>query len=283
MSPTLTWDAPADRRFETGLDHGVLYSPENGEYTNGVAWNGLTAVNETPSGAEPTKIYADNIAYLVMMSLEEFGGTIEAFTFPDEFIKHDGGVQVGGVTVGQQARLPFGFSYRSRVGDGVVGDSLGYKLNLVFGAQVKPSERARSTVNDTPEAMAMSWEFTTTPVNVLGMKPTAILVVDSTKTPADKMAALEAILYGATETARLPLPDEVFSILGSEVTPVEPTFVDPNITIPVSTTVDYLVGGAKVTGTVVVPAGATRVVDAQAKPGYTIPSGATKSWTFTAA
>lgn len=283
MSPMLTWDAPDQRRFETGLDHGVLYTPSGGEYTNGVPWNGLTAVNETPSGAEPTSIYADNIKYLVMMSVEEFGGTIEAYTYPDEFIQFDGGVQVGGVTINQQNRGIFGFSYRSRLGDAVIGDSLGYKLNLVYGAQAKPSERGRSTVNDSPEAMSFSWEFTTTPVDVPDMKPTSLLVVDSTKTPTDKMKALEDILYGATESARMPSPAEVLEILSAEAVVTPPTFVDPNITIPTSNSVNYQIDGQTVTGVVTVPAGESKVVDAVAKPGYTLPVAATKTWTFTAA
>lgn len=285
MSPQITWDAPEDRRFETGTDHGVLYTPDDaGSYTDGVAWNGITAVTETPSGAEPTPVYADNIKYLNMISVEEFGGTIEAYTFPDEFLQFDGGIAVGGVTVHQQNRGQFGLSYRSRIGNAVVGDTLGYKLHFLYGLQVKPSERGYTTVNDSPEAMSLSWEFTTNPVNVDGMKPTALLTVDSTKTPADKLEALEAILYGSESTAaRLPLPNEVLTLLAAEAVPVAPTFDDPIVTIPASSMVDYTVDGVKVTGTYTVPSGSSKTVEAKAKPGYTIPTAATKTWSFTAA
>lgn len=210
----IIWDQEADRIYETGVDHGVLYIPTAGVYDNGVAWNGLTAVTESPSGAEATPIYADNIKYLNLLSVEEFGGTIEALTFPDEFYQFDGGALVkGGIIIGQQDRAKFGLSYRTLIGDAVVGNSLGYKLHLVYGAQAAPSERAHNTVNDTPEPLAFSWEFTTTPVTVTDMKPTAQLTIDSTKVVASELAALETILYGATGVdPALPTPDEVLAL-----------------------------------------------------------------------
>lgn len=210
----ITWDAEEDRTYETGVDHGVLYIPEAGEYTNGVAWNGLTSISETPSGAEPTPIYADNMKYLNLMSVEEFGGTIEAVTFPKDFYQFDGGAVVkGGIVIGQQGRAKFGLSYRTLVGDAVVGDRKGYKLHLVYGAQAAPSERSYNTVNDSPETATFSWEFTTTAVTVTGYKPTALLTIDSTKVVASELAALEALLYGSVESApSLPTPDEVLAL-----------------------------------------------------------------------
>lgn len=281
MSPQLTWDAAPDRKFETGVDHGVLYTPTAGVYNSGVAWNGLVNVTETPSGAESNKIYADNMVYLNLMSLEEFGGTIEAYTYPDEFIQFDGGVQIGGLTIGQQNRGTFGLSYRTRVGDAEVGDTLGYKLHLVYGCKASPSERAYGTVNESPEAITNSWEFTTDPVPVTGMKNTSLLTIDSTKTDPTALAALEAILYGATEAPRLPLPDEVVELLGSEVTPVEPDFTGGNITIPVVPGVVYKISGVTVSGTVAVPSGQSKIVDAVPAAGYTFPAAAPKQWTFT--
>ena len=210
---TIVWDAEEDRIFEAGVDHGVLYSLNAGEYTDGVAWNGLTSVAETPSGAEPSPIYADNIKYLNLMSVEEFGGTIEAVYFPEEFYQFDGGAVVkGGIVVGQQGRAKFGLSYRTKLGNAVT-DALGYKLHLVYGAQAAPSERTYNTINDSPETATFSWEFTTTAVPVTGMKPTALLTIDSTKVVPAELAALEAVLYGdATDPATLPLPDDVLEL-----------------------------------------------------------------------
>lgn len=220
----ITWDAEADRIYETGVDHGVLYIPTAGVYDNGVAWNGLTSVTESPSGAEASPIYADNIKYLNLMSVEEFGGTIEAITFPIEFYQFDGGVVTnGGIVVGQQSRGKFGFSYRTRIGDAIVGDQKGYKLHLVYGAQATPSERAYNTINDSPETATFSWEFTTTAVPVTGMKPTALLTIDSTKVVASELQALEALLYGTTGVdPKLPTPDEVMALFPTSGTPVEP-------------------------------------------------------------
>ena len=221
MAPALTWDAVGDRLYETGVDHGVLYIPTNGAYTTGYAWNGLTAVTEAPSGAEASAIYADNIKYLSLTSAEEFGGTIEAYTYPEEFGQCDGTAEpVAGVIVGQQARKSFGFSYRTLLGNDTEGQDYGFKLHLVYGAQAAPSEKAYATVNDSPEATAFSWEFTTTPVSVTGLKPTSILTIDSTKVDATELADFLEILYGnETKSARLPLPDEVITLLTPTPTP----------------------------------------------------------------
>lgn len=224
--PKLVWDADSQRLYETGVDHGVLYvKGTNGTYPEGVAWNGLTAVTENPSGAENTPLYADNIKYLNLRSAEEFGATIEAYTYPDEFAMCDGSGELAkGVMVGQQARKMFGLSYRTKIGNDTDGEDHGYKLHLIYGCSAAPSERGYQTVNDSPSAITFSWTVSTTPVNVSGFKPTASLTIDSTKVDADKLAALEAILYGSDttvfaegdstsgNTARLPLPDEVANI-----------------------------------------------------------------------
>jgi hypothetical protein len=219
----LVWDKEDERTYEVGVDHGVLYIPDAGEYGSGVVWNGLTSVSETPSGAEPSPIYADNMKYLNLMSVEEFGGTIEAITFPIEFYQFDGGAIVkGGIVVGQQGRAKFGLCYRTLIGDAVIGDQKGYKLHLVYGAQAAPSERVYNTINDSPETATFSWEFTTTAVQVEDMKPTALLTIDSTKVVPSELSALETKLYGkGTETeASLPLPDDVLALFptsGDEV------------------------------------------------------------------
>lgn len=215
----LTWDEVGKKQYETGVDKGVLYNiDEQGKYSKGVAWNGLTGVTESPSGAEATALYADNIKYLSLYSAEEFGGTIEAYMYPPEFEPCDGSAEVAtGVTIGQQNRSIFGLCYRTIVGNDVKANDYGYKLHLVYGCQVSPSEKAYSTVNDSPEAITFSWEFTTTPVPVTGFKPTATVTIDSTLAGATKMAAIEAILYGNQSTeARLPLPDEVAEIMADE-------------------------------------------------------------------
>lgn len=210
----LTWDAIGERFYETGVDHGVLYPQSAGTYPLGVPWNGLTAVTESPSGAEATPQYADNIKYLNLVSAEEFGGTIEAFTYPDEFLECDGTASPSeGLAVGQQPRKPFGLSYRTLVGNDTEATDYGYKLHLIYGAMATPSEKAYATVNDTPEAITFSWELTTTSVPVEGYKPTATLTIDSTKVDATALESLEAILYGdESEEARLPLPDEVITL-----------------------------------------------------------------------
>lgn len=216
----ITWDATGERLYETGVDHGVLYPIDSsGVYTNGVAWNGLTGVTESPSGAEATALYADNIKYLSLYSAEEFGATIEAYTYPDEFAECDGSAELAdGVTIGQQNRKIFGLSYRTVIGNDVDANNHGYKLHLIYGAMASPSEKAYATINDSPEAITFSWEITTTPVNVTGFKPTATIIIDSTKANATDLKTLEDILYGAGEeevTPRLPLPDEVKTIMST--------------------------------------------------------------------
>jgi hypothetical protein len=215
----IVWDKIGERLYETGVDRGVLYPQDNeGTYPLGVPWNGLSSVSESPSGAEPTPIYADNMKYLNLMSVEEFGATIEAYTYPDEFEACDGSAELApGVTIGQQERKLFGLSYRTKIGNDLEGDNLGYKLHLVYGALASPSDRTYETINDTPDAITFSWEVTTTPVPVEGYRPTASLEIDSTKVDAAKVKEIEDILYGTEEKeARLPLPDEILTILAEE-------------------------------------------------------------------
>ena len=212
----LVWDATGERKYETGVRNGVLYvMGEGGTYPKGVAWNGLTAVTESPSGAEATALYADDTKYLNLISAEEFGATIEAYMYPDEFAECDGSATLAaGVTIGQQPRKTFGMSYRTVYGNDVDNESYGYKLHLIYGAVAAPSEKAYATINDSPEAITFSWEVKTTPVNVTGHKPTASLTIDSTKVDPTKLKKIEDILYGAAEgEARLPLPDEIIQIL----------------------------------------------------------------------
>ena len=216
--PKLTWDNTGERIFETGVKQGVLYPIQSdGKYTKGVAWNGLTAVTENPSGAEATALYADDIKYLNLLSNEEFGATIEAYTYPDEFAECDGSAELAtGVMIGQQKRKTFGLCYRTTIGNDVEGNDYGYKLHLVYGCLAAPSEKGYSTINDNPDAITFSWEVSTTPVNVEGFKPTSQITIDSTKADPAKLAALEAILYGSAETeAKLPLPDEVATTMSA--------------------------------------------------------------------
>lgn len=212
----LVWDNTGERLYETGVKQGVLYVQEEGVYPKGVVWNGLTAVTESPSGAESTPLYADDIKYLNLISAEEFGATIEAYMYPDEFAVCDGSASLAeGVFIGQQARKTFGLSYRTTIGNDTDGSDHGYKLHLIYGALAAPSEKAYATVNDSPEAITFSWEVSTTPVNVTGHKPTASITIDSTKCDKAKLAELEAILYGSeSEEARLPLPDEIATLMG---------------------------------------------------------------------
>lgn len=228
----LIWDATGEREYQTGVNHGVLYPQSNGAYPTGVVWNGLTGVTESPDGAEATDLWADNIKYASMRSAETFGGTIEAYMYPDEFMACNGEAELtSGVTIGQQSRTAFGLCYRTEVGDDTTpaGDTH-YKLHLVYGCTASPSERAYETINDSPDAITFSWEFDTTPVNVTNHKPTSLIVIDSKKAGAKAMAAIEAILYGTdavaadvdnnieaqeATVARLPLPDEVLSIISS--------------------------------------------------------------------
>ena len=216
--PKLTWDNTGERIFETGIKQGVLYPIQSdGKYTKGVAWNGLTAVTESPSGAEATALYADDIKYLNLLSNEEFGATIEAYTYPDEFAECDGSAELAtGVMIGQQKRKTFGLCYRTTIGNDVEGNDYGYKLHLVYGCLAAPSEKGYSTINDNPDAITFSWEVSTTPVNVAGFKPTSQITIDSTKADPTKLAALEAVLYGGEATeAKLPLPDEVATLMSA--------------------------------------------------------------------
>jgi hypothetical protein len=288
----LTWDGTGERLYETGVDRGVLYIPTNGVYDTGYAWNGLTAVTESPSGAEATALYADNIKYLNLVSAEEFGATIEAYTYPDAFALVDGTARPSaGVSIGQQVRKTFGFSFRTRLGNDVDGADHGYKLHLVYGALAAPSEKSYASINDSPEAITFSWEVTTTPVPVTGLKPTAIITIDSTKVNAANLATLEDALYGTAGTnARLPLPDEVIAIFAggqTAVTPTAPSFVAAGgtITIPTVTGVTYRRAdtNAIVTGTVVIPtAGQSLVIRATPATGaYKFAPNVDDDWSFT--
>lgn len=221
----LKWDQTSERLYETGVDRGVLFLPDaTGAYNTGVAWNGLVSVTESPSGAEANKQYADNRVYLNLFSAEEFSGTIEAFTFPDEFMLCDGTASPKvGVYVGQQNRRSFGFAYRTKIGNDVAGNDHGYKLHLVYGAMASPSEKAYTTVNDSPEPITFSWGFTTTPVDVDGLEPTALITIDSTKVAKADLEALEALLYGSADSEpELPLPDDVFALFTDPVAPDGP-------------------------------------------------------------
>lgn len=217
----LVWDNTGDRYYETGVKMGVLYPQVSGAYPTGVVWNGLTSVTESPSGAEANAQYADDIKYLNLYSAEEFGATINAYTYPDEFALCDGSAEIAtGAYIGQQNRQAFGLCYRTTYGNDTEGNEYGYKIHIIYGAKASPSEKAYNTINDSPEPIEFSWEVTTTPVNVTGFKPTANMVIDSTKVDSTKLASLEDILYGKDGTgtgteARLPLPDEIISLLGT--------------------------------------------------------------------
>lgn len=214
----IVWDQTGSHYYETGVKKGVLYlQTAEGKYENGVAWNGLTAVTESPSGAEATPLYADDIKYLNLMSVEEFGATVEAYTYPDEFAACDGSAElVAGISIGQQPRSVFGMSYVTTIGNDTVGNKHGYKIHIIYGAMAAPTEKAYATINDSPEAITFSWELTTTPVSVNGHEPTASVTIDSTKVDKSKLEALEAVLYGSeSEAARLPLPDEIVTLVGA--------------------------------------------------------------------
>lgn len=224
----IKWDQAGQHYYETGVEKGVLYVFKNGSYQDGVAWNGLTAVTESPSGAENTALYADNIKYLNLLSVEEFGATIEAYTYPDEFADCDGSASIAtGVMIGQQKRYSFGFTYVTKLGNDTDGNDYGYKLHIIYGAMAAPTEKAYATINDSPEAITFSWEITTTPVDVPGFKPTACITIDSTKANATDLAKLEDILYGKDATTdpvaaavapRLPLPDEIMTEIFTSTT-----------------------------------------------------------------
>src|SRR4051794_23675875 len=288
----LQWDQVGDRLYETGVDHGVLYQLDpSGVYADGVPWNGLTTVTESPSGAESNKQFADNIVYVNLISAEEFGGTIEAFTYPDEFAQNDGSFEPApGVAVGQQGRRPFGLVYRTLQGNDTEGQDHGYKLHLLYGCQAAPSEKAYATVNDSPEAIAFSWEFSTTPVSVTGMKPTSILTVDSTTSDATALDALLDILFGtASDDARLPGPDEVIALFsGGEVdvdlamAANQPTFNESSgvITLPTVPGVQWKVGNVnKAPGAQpALTSGQQATVRATAMSGYNLVGD--DRWTF---
>lgn len=287
----LTWDQVGERRYETGVDRGVLYVPDaGGEYAQGYTWNGLTTVTESPSGAEASPQYADNIKYLNLLSAEEFGATIEAFTFPDQFSQFDGvATPQPGVMVAQQSRGYFGLSYRTKVGNDVAGSDLGYKIHLIYGAQAAPSEKAYATINDSPEALAFSWEITTTPVEVPGYKPSALIVVDSSKTTAAKLSALQDLLWGTAGTdPRLPLPSEILSLFAGSVTVVKMTGANaPShnsttwvTTLPAVTGIQWKVNGVnKAPGALpALAAGETQYITASPLSGYTITGD--NDWTY---
>lgn len=214
----IIWDKSGERYYETGVKKGVLYVMDKGVYGNGVAWNGLTAVTESPSGAEASPMYADDIKYLNLYSAEEFAATVEAYTYPDEFAECDGSAEIApGVTIGQQKRKTFGMCYTTVLGNDTDGNDHGYKIHIIYGANAAPSEKAYATINDSPEAITFSWELSTTPVEVAGHKPTASLTIDSTKTTPEKMKAIEDILYGTEpQEPRLPLPSEIATLLTAE-------------------------------------------------------------------
>jgi hypothetical protein len=279
----IVWDATGERFYEAGVDHGVLYIPTGGVYDDGVAWNGLVSVTESPSGAEASPQYADNIKYLNLISAEQFSATVEAFTYPDEFAPFDGlAVPTPGIMLGQQNRGIFGLSYRTIIGNDVDGADHGYKIHLVYGAQAAPSEKAYSTVNDSPEALTFSWELSTTPVAVTGYKPTAMMTIDSTEVDATALANLEQILYGAAAVdPRLPLPDEVIALFAGTVnvvTPTEPTYnpATDEITIPVVAGVTYYIDNEPVAGTVVITE--DTLVTARPNEGYIFSPAADDDW-----
>jgi hypothetical protein len=281
----LVWDQVGERLYEVGVDHGVLYIPdENGDYADGYAWNGLVTVTESPSGAEASPQYADNIKYLNLVSAEEFGGTIEAFTYPDEFAQCDGSVALAaGVMIGQQGRKTFGLVYRTRVGNDLDGTDHGYKIHLLYGLLAAPSEKAYGTINDSPEAITFSWEVSSTPVPAPDpYKPTSLIVIDSTEVDSADLATLEDILFGTVgDDPRLPLPAEVISIFGAGVTAVDlGTFANqPSynsgthvITLPTVTGVQWKINGedAAPGAQPALSVGETAEVTAHAQSGYNL-------------
>jgi hypothetical protein len=281
----ITWDGHGDKKYENGVDHGVLYRRNSsGVYDAGYAWNGLTTVTESPSGAESNKKYADNIVYANLISAEMLDATIEAFTYPDEFAECDGSAELApGVTIGQQTRQPFGLSYRTLVGSDA-NPELGYKLHLLYGANAAPTEKAFASVNDSPENITFSWSVSTTPIDVAGKKPTSLLVVDSTKVSPSNLAALEAILYGTPGTdPRLPLPLEVAAIFAgtlTEAVPVMPAYNSSThvITIPSVTGLVYKIDGDVVTGAVTITA--DTIVTVEAAAGYKLPAVTDEDWLY---
>jgi len=283
----LTWDIIGERYYETGVDRGVLFVMGASGYNSGVAWNGLVGVNEQPSGAEPSPQYADNIKYLNLLSTEEFKATIEAFTYPEEFEVCDGSAALSaGVLIGQQTRKIFGLAYRTKIGNDLEGDSLGYKIHLIYNATAAPSDKSYQTINDSPEAITFSWELSTTPVEVTGYKPTASLTIDSTKVSPSNLAALEAVIYGGDATdPTLPSPDEVAAIFETVyLVPEAPSFNSATgvITIPEQEGVVYTVGGVEVNAGAQDPLtpDTPTIVSATADTGSVLDPLATASWTF---
>lgn len=282
----LVWDKVGSRFYETGVDRGVLYIPDSaGAYNSGFAWNGLTTVTEKPSGADANPQYADNIKYLNLVAAEQFGATIEAFTYPNEFAQCDGTAEPApGVSVGQQTRKTFGLAFRTRLGNDIDGSDYGYKIHLIYGALAAPTEKAYATINDSPEALSFSWDVSTTPVDVPGLKPTSQLVIDSTKVDAAKLSQLEATLYGtAGVDPRLPSPGDVIALFTgtvTEVVPTAPTYDNGThtITIPTVTGVSYFIDGAEVSGSVVITA--DTVVTAEPKTGYVFPAVSDNDWFY---
>lgn len=296
----ILWDQIGDREYETGVDHGVLYRINaSGVYDTGYAWNGLTTITETPSGAESNPQYADNIKYVDILSAEEFGATVEALTYPVQFEECDGSARVNGVSVGQQGRAPFGLAYRTLKGNDIEGTAYGYKLHLIYGATAAPSEKANTTVNDSPEAITFSWELTTTPVPVgtIGgkeYKPTSILTIDSTTVDADDLAALETILYGSPGVdPRLPAPLEVLTLfaagalteINTGLAANQPTFVSGTgvITLPTVTGLQWQVNGADASpgAQPALASGETATVTAVATAGYVLSATSDDDWVFT--
>lgn len=286
----LTWDDTGKRLFETGVDHGVLYilNTSSGLYDTGFAWNGLATVTESPSGAESNPAYADNLKYLDLVSAEEFGGTIEAFTYPDEFAACDGSyAPASGVAVGQQTRAVFGLSYRTKIGNDVSGADLGYKLHLLYGLQAAPSEKAYASVNDSPEAVTFSWDVTSTPAAVTGKKPTSLITIDSTKVAGAGLTALLDFLNGtAGSNPSLPPPDSVIALFTGAITAITlgpPTFDNVHtITIPSQTGVVWRLDGVVTTsGTKILTTGQKKIVTATPAAGYVFNTPFVDEWMFT--
>lgn len=285
----LTWDGSGERIYETGVDKGVLYIPDaNGAYTDGVAWNGLVNVSESPSGAESSAQYADNTKYLNLLSAEEFGATLEAFTYPDEFAPFDGlGIPAAspGVAIGQQSRRSFGLAYRTLIGNDLLGTDYGYKLHLVYGCSAAPSEKAYGTVNDSPEAITLSWELTTIPAAVTGFKPTSLITINSTLVEAADLTILENLLYGASANPTLPLPDAVIAIFGAVGLTLVSSLTKPSnagnvITIPVTTGVDYYINDVlRAAGTVTITA--NTIVEARPKATHYFAANLDTDWGYT--
>ena len=287
----LEWDNVGERFYETGVDHGVLYIPDSGGvYNEGVAWNGLITLTETPSGAAANAQFADNIKYLNIISAEQFGGTIDAFTYPDEFNQFDGiATPTPGVLVGQQTRKRFGLCYRTRKGNDLENEDYGYKLHLMYGVSAAPSQKAFGTINDTPAPISFSWTIDTVPVAVSGLKPTSLLVIDSTEVDPTALADLQTVLYGSSGIEPLlPLPDAVIAMFSGTVTVVDPLTAPTynsgthTITVPTQTGITYYVGDTVITaGAHVLSTGQHEIITARANAGFVIGAGNDNTWEFT--